>query len=170
VSTGPTDADRAESQTALPNVGHAVLRDPLTELTRSTRKHLLLASVVGIIIASTGLVPTKIDALGVEFSADEQAGLRFALSGILFYFAVEFLLYAWTDFVRWKTSIYEALLVHRREWEKANPFQPRSVKPPQWSLLATEVKLRLIVDFLFPPALAVVALFLLALKGVNLIN
>jgi len=165
-----SDHPELESPASLPNVGHAVLRDPLTELTRATRKHLLLASVIGIIVVSTGLVPTKIDALGVEFSAGEQAGLRLALSGIICYFTVEFLLYAWTDVVRWKTSIYEALIVHRREWEVMNPSQPRSVEPPQWGLLAPEVKLRLVVDIVFPPTLAVLALALLAIKNLNWIN
>jgi hypothetical protein len=46
------------------------LRDPLAEVTRRERRLLLGASIIGLTVAKTGLVPTKISALGVESGAD----------------------------------------------------------------------------------------------------
>jgi hypothetical protein len=41
--------------------------DPLSSHGRSLRKSLLLVSTAAIAVATTGLVPTNISALGIEF-------------------------------------------------------------------------------------------------------
>ncbi len=51
------------------------LRDPLNTTTRNARRNLLVASIVGIMIAKVGLFHTKFTALGIEFTTSNQHAL-----------------------------------------------------------------------------------------------
>ena len=90
------------------------LQDPLSEVTRTERRTLLGVSAVGIVIAQSGLVPSKISALGIEFDRTDQSALLKMLAVIVVYFLVAFLIYATSDFVAWRTSYHYAV----REWRK----------------------------------------------------
>ena len=59
------------------------LRDPLSEVTRNERKILLGASAIVIIIERTGLVPSKIAALEIEFTQTDQRSLLAAIAAII---------------------------------------------------------------------------------------
>jgi hypothetical protein len=76
------------------------LGDPLAEVTRKERRSLLIASAVAITIVKTGLVPTKISALGVEFSQADKAALLKVLAAVVIYFLVAFVVYAAADIMR----------------------------------------------------------------------
>ena len=53
------------------------LQDPLSDVTRAERKTLLGLSAVGLVIARSGLVPSRISALGIEFDrADQECSSR----------------------------------------------------------------------------------------------
>ena len=92
-----------------PSPSEVLLRNPLSEVTRSERRTLLGASAVGIIIVKTGLVPSKISALGIEFSQADQKSLLFAIAAIITYFLAAFMVYAASDFLSWRLSMYSAL-------------------------------------------------------------
>ena len=62
------------------------LRDPLSKETRLERRNLLGASAIGIVIVKTGLVPSKISALGIEFSQTDQRSLLLAIAAVISYF------------------------------------------------------------------------------------
>lgn len=85
------------------------LRDPLSEVTRVERKTLLGVSTIGIMIAASGLVPSKISALGIEFDRANQAALLRLLSGVVAYFLTAFVVYAISDFVSWRVSFHNAV-------------------------------------------------------------
>jgi len=84
------------------------LHDPLSDVTRKERKYLLLVSAIGLIMLKTSLVPTKIAALGIEFSQIDQNILLKAVGIIVLYFLCAFILYALSDFVSWRLEFYSA--------------------------------------------------------------
>jgi hypothetical protein len=84
------------------------LRDPLSEVTRNERKFLLAVSAIGLIVLHAGLVPTKIAALGIEFSQIDQKILLKAIGAIILYFLCAFILYALSDFVAWRLEFHSA--------------------------------------------------------------
>ena len=87
------------------------LRDPLSEVTRKERRNLLAVSVIGIVIDKIGLVPTKITALGIEFSQSDKSGLLAVLAVIIFYFLLAFLIYCISDLAAWAAAERESELV-----------------------------------------------------------
>lgn len=85
------------------------LRDPLTEVSRKERAALLGIATIGIIVAKTGFVPSKISTLGIDFSFTDQKMLYRAMAGIIGYFVVAFILYAASDFVAWRVAWMNAM-------------------------------------------------------------
>lgn len=82
------------------------IKNPLSEETRKERWHLLLISAVSITIVKTGLIPTKISALGIEFSQTNQRTLLNILIAITVYFALAFVIYALSDFWTYRIGTY----------------------------------------------------------------
>jgi len=81
------------------------LREPLNETTRKSRRNLMAASVVGVIITDVGLVPTKISAFGVEFTSSNQQALITLLVAAVGYFAISFLVYIFSELEAWRIVI-----------------------------------------------------------------
>jgi len=81
------------------------LREPLHETTRKTRRNLLAASLIGVIVTKVGLVPTKISAFGVEFSYLNQQALMTLLAVVIVYFGVSFLVYVYSELSAWKVLL-----------------------------------------------------------------
>ena len=86
------------NQAGTPSFGEVLLQDPLQPVTRKERLYLLAVSTVGLFIEYTGLVPTKVSALGIEFGKTNQNALLYVLALIILYFLVAFILYATADF------------------------------------------------------------------------
>lgn len=86
------------------------LKDPLTGTTRRMRSSLLASCVLGVVIAKTGLVPSRIADLGIEFTADHRVSLILIALLAVIYFLVAFLVYALSDFSRWQLGIRSSLL------------------------------------------------------------
>jgi hypothetical protein len=78
-----------------------LLLNPLSSATRSARKTLLLVAGIGLVMNKTGLVPTKITTLGVEFSKSDRNVLLRIVGAVVVYLLVTFVVYAWTDYVIW---------------------------------------------------------------------
>jgi hypothetical protein len=62
------------------------LVDPLTEITRKERRALVAASAAGILVASAGIVPSEIAALGIKFDPPAQDAFLLLLIGVIVYF------------------------------------------------------------------------------------
>lgn len=97
------------------------LADPLSEVTRRERKLLLGLSVVSLIVVKTGLIPTKISALGVELSITNQQSLLSLFSLVLCYFLTAFLIYGVSDFMGW----HRAIRRQREQFEKERLIRER---------------------------------------------
>jgi len=78
-----------------------ILKDPLSDVTRKERVYLLAFSTIGIAIATTGLIPSRISALGIQFDAANQNRLLSLLGAVIAYFLVVFIVYAVADFFAW---------------------------------------------------------------------
>src|SRR5215208_1199266 len=87
----------------------AVLRDPLSEVTRKERVYLLGSSILGIAILKTGLVPTRITALGIELAEGNQEAILSLLGLVVLYFLAAFVVYATSDFLAWWEGYQAAL-------------------------------------------------------------
>ena len=74
---------------ALPSPSEIRVRDPLSDTTRKERRSLLGASALGIVIVKSGLVPSKITALGIEFTRTDQRALLAALAAVVVYLLVD---------------------------------------------------------------------------------
>ncbi len=78
------------------------LREPLNETTRKSRRNLLAASVIGVVIAKVGLVPSKISAFGIDFTAANQQSLILLLVFAIAYFGVTFVVYLYSELIAWQ--------------------------------------------------------------------
>lgn len=110
-----------------PTAEDLLLGDPLDEVTRRERRSLLGVSVIGIVLVKTGLVPSKITALGIEFSPADQRSLLLVFSLIVFYFLAAFIVYGVSDYLAWKIALRRQLnenirtLLDQRRPEKIRP-------------------------------------------------
>ena len=130
--------------------------DPLSKVTRTERRVLLGVSAIGIAIVKTGLVPSKIAALGIEFEqADKRALLRI-IGFVVLYFLVAFALYAASDYFAWR---YRYTTAGMRDYNgKESNYT---------SVLARQVSARIVVlvrllfEFVLPLIIGVYAIVLL---------
>jgi len=76
---------------------------------------LLVVSVLASGVSVTGLIPTKISALGLEFSATDRSALMYLLAVVTIYFLVTFLVYAVADFTSWWLNHYSSAWNEDRE-------------------------------------------------------
>ncbi len=75
----------------------ARLEDALSASTRGKRRLLLVTSTASLVIILLGVLPTKIEALGIVFESAKEKELLLLLAAVNFYALVGFLLYAWAD-------------------------------------------------------------------------
>ena len=82
----------------------SILKDPLTEASRKERRTLLSVSLLSIMVVNAGLIPTKIQALGIELTAANQNAFRMILVVVLAYYIVAFAIYGLSDFFVWRIA------------------------------------------------------------------
>lgn len=78
--------------------------DPLSAHGRSLRKSLLLSSIVSAAVASAGFFPTKISALGLEFTQADRVSVLWLLAIVVAFFLVSFIVVASGDYAAWRMS------------------------------------------------------------------
>ena len=98
------DSSEGAQQTAESSLRAAeiALSDPLKAETRKARLYLLGASLVGITIVYTGLVPQEITTLGIQFGEADRQSLVIILALVVVYFLVAFTVYGISDFLAWR--------------------------------------------------------------------
>src|SRR5262245_17622533 len=79
------------------------LREPLTEPTRKISRELLISSTVGLVVVYAGLVPTRINALGIELTPSNQAFFRYVIAGVVLYLTAVFLINVASEITAWGT-------------------------------------------------------------------
>jgi len=86
---------------------YIVLKDPLTPLSRKTRRNLLIASLIAILIVWMGLIPKKITFLDIEFTNTNQSSILYVLVFVVIYFWFAFYIYGKSDLRAWKRLVEE---------------------------------------------------------------
>jgi len=125
------------------------LEDALSVSTRGKRKLLLLTSTVSLVVVVLGLLPTKIEALGIAFESKNQRNFVVLLSALNAYALVGFLLYAWADLH----------LQIRTQRSAATGYIDEFVKGKATSLESLNYFLRFAFDFIVPVGYGAYALF-----------
>ncbi len=151
----------------------------MTELTVRERRILLAVCAIGLTIAKIGLVPTKITALGIEFSATNQQTMLAILAVIIAYFLLAFVVYAAGDYLASETRYAKSAREGAWEWIAGQqpvqklqetvdsekkvellrvyakyPFpNPKTVVGVRWA--------RIFVDLIIPPLLAILTILIL---------
>jgi hypothetical protein len=175
-------------ETKLPEL---LLQDSLTSTTRHIRTSLLGACVLGVIIEKTGLLPSKIDNFGIEFTADHKTFVLVIILGAVIYFLVEFFVYALSDFARWQLNRRSLLLPRKAKDNRALIFEAfyetipdnqdmsireaaararmdkvldeamRKYMRPYWQMAGPLGWIRAFLEFVFPILFACYTIFLL---------
>lgn len=149
------------------------LQDPLSDVTRAERKMLLGLSAVGLVIARSGLVPSRISALGIEFDRADQSALLGMLAAVIVYFLVAFVVYATSDFVAWRVAFRNAVLSSQREYEAQSDDQraaedrlrQRLRSGHWWAAASRSVSVtRAVFEFLVPLIIGVFAVYSLSVS------
>lgn len=86
--------------------------DPLSAHARSVRKSLLISSVIAIAVARTGLIPTQISALGLQFSQADRGSMLWLIGAVVGFLLLSFVVAAAADFAAWRMSIFA------KSWEE----------------------------------------------------
>jgi len=78
-----------------------------------------MASFVGFLISTAGLVPTKLSAFGIDLSAPQQSAFTVAVAMVIAYFFAAFVAYAVPDFLVWRKKYQdylEQVEINGRDW------------------------------------------------------
>jgi hypothetical protein len=70
--------------------GYSAFRQEFDKKFEKTKRNLLLAGVIGLVVGQTNLVPSKIDSLGISFDQVQQANFRYVLAAVIAYFLFTF--------------------------------------------------------------------------------
>lgn len=152
-----------------------LLGDPLAEVTRKERRMLLGVSILAVALVKTGLVPTKIEALGVEFDRSNQQALLSILAVVTLYFFVAFIIYAAADFLSWRRSLHrarvESITEHLKREREGTSDDYRREQMEIWERARTSFAsfglaqpaaiLRALFEFLLPLIVGAYAMWLL---------
>lgn len=124
-----------------------VLTDPLSENSRKKRKMLLGSGAFGIVMAKAELVPTKIAALGIEFTKTNQEAVIIMGALVVVYFLAAFLAYGLSDLYGWyvftRRVVVSSLEVQRSSKERIDFDQPQ----PRSSGVQEQEQVQRIIDF-----------------------
>ena len=127
----------------------ARLEDALSPSTRAKRRLLLVASTISLIIILLGILPTKIEALGIVFESSKKRDLLLLLAAVNLYALIGFFLYAWADLH----------LQARIQSNAITGYVHEFVKGKASSLESANYFIRFAFDFIIPLGYGVYALY-----------
>ena len=79
----------------------AHISDSLSQISRKERRSLLVASATSLLFSRAGIVPIKIDVLGIELSQPDQKYLTLIILMVVLYFSLAFFIYGTADVLVW---------------------------------------------------------------------
>lgn len=154
----------------------AFLADALSETTRKEKRNLLVASAIGTMVATTGLVPTQLSTLGIQFSAPEQRAFITLLLTAVIYFTLVFGAYSLADFFVWRKKYQDyliALAVQAQNWSQVDQLiyeeLHENIPPAVWLYSRSKFAafFRTGVDFVLPILIGISSAMLLVHKVVG---
>lgn len=122
------------------------LKDLLGEPAKKSRKALLFISILAILFVRSGILPTKIENMGIQFTNVNQEMFLQIISFVLIYFWFSFAIYAWSDLLLLRLqSIKNAKISYDEkitEIEKEISFKEKNF-PPEYVLELAQHKVLL---------------------------
>lgn len=94
-----------------------LLHGTLGEIARKERRMLLASATMGILVAWSGLVPSRIPAFGIEFSLGNRVALMRVAAAIIAYFWLAFVIYGTLDLIRWRLAHRQQVVAFLRKVE-----------------------------------------------------
>jgi len=149
------------------------LSDPLSEISRKERRNVLVASTVGLLVSTMGLVPTKLAAFDIELSAPAQNSFVGIVALVIAYFTIAFMVYGVSDLFIWRKRYQDYLVAaHFRneswtiedqmEYDRLHEHVPRIHWLYSWSRPLSLV--RIAFEFALPIIAGAIAVCLLLAK------
>jgi len=135
---------------------HFLLGDRLGDVTRKERRNLLTVSAIAITMVKTNLIPTKITALGIEFSQAEKYIMLYILSIIIFYFLITFIIYSASDYFVWKYNYKSSKYIDTYAVRPLVIISTKLSKPENIIRI-----FRTTIDFIIPIMISVYAVIIL---------
>jgi len=124
---------------------------------------------VGIVIAKANIVPTKISALGVEFSQTNQAAMLKVIAAVVLYFLLAFLLYCVCDLIRLRISYRRTFVEQVEEARRGRREEGQGGivvgQHPGWPYFVISLIRAVLFDFALPIATGVYAVAVLLKTG-----
>lgn len=165
------------------------VKDHLSDETRRARKSLIVFSLAAIIIVMTGLVPEKIESMGIVFSKTDQNRMLLLLGLAIIYLSVSFSIYAFADFIILEVAIIKNFKQELKEkYEEAQrefilkgkeiPLMTHLDIGSSSSIIKNRInnlyknrsgfklfiRIRIILDFILPLVISIVAILLVFFK------
>jgi hypothetical protein len=151
-----------------------LLGDPLSSVTRATKKSLLVFSTLCFLIGLTGVVPDEFSILSFKFPGLTESLLNTALLSLVIYSYLNFLLHLVSDFLRYRIASDHYLRARAcamgdsmmtppdvEDDYRESEFKMRTgYKEQRVPHLATSLvtRVKLIFDFLFPLVFGLIAM------------
>jgi hypothetical protein len=157
-----TSADAARARARERPVDE-MLNDPLREVTRKERRSLLGISAIALLIGWTHgrVLPSRIDNFGItELTTPDRGVLLWLFLLIVGYYFVAFVLYAWTDSLKYFHTVREgAKTLSKQRDEQVIGSLRIAAESPWWlRLVAPASLMRGVFDFFVPLAVALFAM------------
>jgi hypothetical protein len=151
-----------------------LLSDPLSSETRKERRNLLAASVVGFIVATMNVIPTRISALGIELPSPARNYFLYIVIAVTVYFMVAFVVYGTTDYFTWRHKKQEYLTnleVYMDDWgpddQRAQDLIDERVPRVNWlyDWMSPVARIRVGFEFALPIVIGFVVIALLTYRA-----
>lgn len=136
--------------------------DLLGDVARRERQALVAVSALGLIAAKSGLVPSRISALGIEFGPADQHILVYAVAAVVVYFLLGFLIYAGLDLSARRLAFFRAIDEVTRESQQAQDEGVRKKKRFWIRTIRLVDVVRVAFEFAVPVVLAICCLIVLS--------
>jgi len=85
----------------------AMLHDPLGEVARKERRSLLGISAIATAVGWTGVLPEKIENLGITFAAPARRALLWVFLAVVLYYTFAFIVYSFSDFLSYLYAVHQ---------------------------------------------------------------
>ena len=110
--------------------------DPLSDVTRKNRLGLLTSSLIAFLLVKVGLIPTKVNVFGFDLDSWDEISLVTMNLIVTVYFLVSFAVSAFSDYLAYRMSIFDADTEDDRKYEEFLQRQADDESTEQDSILA----------------------------------
>ena len=147
-------------------LAYEFLGDPLSSVTRATKRALFVFSVIGLLVGYTGVLPEDASVFGFKFPGLTQTFVELSLFALLVYHFIIFIIYIVSDLARFRIArdkYSQSMAIEVSDATSTPPDDEEEFNKDEFrrdtgyveefvphSLIITVGRLKLIFDFAFP--------------------